>query len=49
MDGCESCESWIIKNLSTEELMLGKTDSKERKGLQRIRWLDSITSSMDMN
>ena len=29
-------------------LMLGKTQS-ERKGQQRMRWLDSITDSMDMN
>ena len=30
-------------------LMMGKIDSKRRKGQQRIRWLDSITDSMDMN
>ena len=30
-------------------LMLGKTEGKRRRGSQRIRWLDSITSSMDMN
>ena len=30
-------------------LMLGKIDSKRRRGQQRIRWLDSITYSMDMN
>ena len=29
--------------------MLGKIDSKKRRGQQRIRWLDSITYSMDMN
>ena len=28
-------------------LMLGKTE--ERKGRQRMRWLDSITDSKDMN
>ena len=28
--------------------MLGKTEGKQRRG-QRIRWLDSITDSMDMN
>ena len=26
-----------------------KIDSKDRKGLQRIRWLDSITNSMALN
>ena len=30
-------------------LMLGKTEGKRRKGQQRIRWLDSITDSVDMN
>ena len=29
--------------------MLGKTERKRRKGQQRMRWLDSITDSMDMN
>ena len=29
--------------------MLGKTESKRRRGQQRMRWLDSITHSMDMN
>ena len=30
-------------------LMLGKTEGKRRKEQQRMRWLDSITDSMDMN
>ena len=30
-------------------LMLGKTDGKRRIGLQRMRWLDSITDSLGMN
>ena len=30
-------------------LMLGKTKGKRRRGRQRMRWLDSITNSMDMN
>ena len=29
--------------------MLGKTEGKRRKEQQRMRWLDSITDSMDMN
>jgi len=28
--------------------MLGKTEGK-RRGQQRMRWLDSITDTMDMN
>ena len=30
-------------------LMLGKTEGKRRREWQRMRWLDSITDSMDMN
>ena len=30
-------------------VMLGKIEGKRRKGQQRMRWLDSITDSMDMN
>ena len=30
-------------------LMLGKIEGKERKGQQRIRWLDGITDLMDMS
>ena len=29
--------------------MLRKTEGKKRRGRQRMRWLDSITDSMDMN
>ena len=30
-------------------LMLGKIEGRRRREWQRIRWLDSITGSMDMN
>ena len=30
-------------------LMLGKIQGKRRRGQQRMRWLDSITVSRDMN
>ena len=30
-------------------LMLGKIEGKRRRRLQRMRWLDSITDSTDMN
>ena len=29
--------------------MLGKIEGKKIRGRQRMRWLDSITDSMDMN
>ena len=29
--------------------MLGKTECKRRRGRQRVRWLDSITYSKNMN
>ena len=29
-------------------LMLGKIEDGRRRGRQRMRWLDSITNSMDM-
>ena len=30
-------------------LMLGKIEGKKRRGQQRMRWLDSIADSVDMN
>ena len=30
-------------------LMLGKIEGKRKRGQQRMRWLDSIADSMDMN
>ena len=29
--------------------MLGKIEGRRRRGRQRMRWLDSIPDSMDMN
>ena len=29
--------------------MLGKTEDKRRSGQQRVRWLDTITDSMDLS
>ena len=29
--------------------MLGKVDSRKRRRQQRMRWIDNITGSMDMN
>ena len=30
-------------------LMLGKIEGERRRGLQRMKWLDGITDSMDMS
>ena len=29
--------------------MLGKIEGRRRRGRQRMRWLDGLTDSMDMN
>ena len=36
-------------SLLEKTLRLGKAEGKRRKGWQRMRWLESITDSMDMN
>ena len=36
-------------DLLEEILMLGKIEGRRRRGCQRMRWLDGITDSMDMN
>ena len=41
----------LIKKIDSPEktLMLGKIESRRRRGQQRTRWLDGITNSMDMS
>ena len=36
-------------NSLEKTLMLGKIRGKRRRGFLKMRWLDSITNSMDMN
>ena len=36
-------------NSLEETLTLGKIEGKRRTGCQRMRWLDNITDSVDMN
>ena len=43
--------SYLMRRANSLEktLMMGKIEGKRRRGWQRMRWLDSITNSMDMN
>ena len=45
------CFSHLMPRANSMEktLMLGKIEGNRRRGLQRKRWLDSITDSMGMN
>ena len=36
-------------NSLEKTLMLGKIEGRRRRGWQRMRWLDGITDSMDLN
>ena len=36
-------------DLVEKTLILGKIEGRRRRGRQRMRWLDSITDSMDMS
>ena len=36
-------------DLFVKSLMLGKIEGRRRNGRQRMRWLDGIINSMDMN
>ena len=38
-------KSWLFE----KTLMLGMIEGRRRRGRQRMRWLDGITDSMDMN
>ena len=42
---------YIMRRVDSLEktLMLGKIEDRRRRGRQRMRWLDGITDSMDMD
>ena len=46
--GIGDCMNWRWASLLEKTMMLGKIESR-RRGQQRMRWLDGITDSMDMN
>ena len=39
----------LIQRANSLEKMLGKIEGRGRKGQQRMRWLDDIIDTMDMN
>ena len=40
----------VIRVIGLEKtLMLGKIEGRRRRGHQRMKWLDGITNTMDMN
>ena len=40
----------MVSDINLEKtLMLGKIEGRRRRGQQRMRWLDGMTNSMDMN
>ena len=45
------CFSYLMRRADSFEktLMLGKIEGRRRRGRQKMRWLDSITDSMDMS
>ena len=43
------CHLMRRANSLEKTLMMEKIEGKKRRELQRMRWLDSITNSMDMN
>ena len=46
----QNCGHLMQRADSREKIvMLGKTEGKRRRGQQRIRWLDHITNSAEMN
>ena len=43
------CPPDAKSQLIRKALMLGKIEGRKRRGQQRMRWLDGITDSVDMN
>ena len=39
----------LMQKKFVKTLMLGKIEGRQRRGRQRIRWVDVITDSMDMS
>ena len=39
----------LMRRTDSSEKMMGKIECGRRRGRQKMRWLDGITDSMDMN
>ena len=39
----------LMQRAEEKTLMLGKIEGRRRRGQQRMKWLDNITDTMDMN
>ena len=46
---CGEAEAPVPDDSPGKTLKLGKIEGKRRRGRQRMRWLDGITNSMDVN
>ena len=40
---------YLMRRADSMKKTLGKIEDKRRRGWQRMKWLDGITESMDMN
>ena len=49
MQRTDSFEKTLKKKEKEKTLILGKIEGGRRRGRQRMRWLDGITDSMEMN
>ena len=43
------CHLMQTEDSLQKSLMLGKTEGRRKRGLQRMRWLNGMTDVMDMN
>ena len=49
LEGLGSWGFWRDHKAAEKTLVLGKIKGSRRRGLQRTRWLDDITNSVDMS
>ena len=49
LEGLGSWGFWRDHKAAEKTLVLGKIKGSRRRGLQRTRWLDDVTNSVDMS